>query len=139
MKIYTKPSFLLTEKTKKVTDFGNEFQSLVDLMIAMMHFNLGVGLAAPQIGEPLKLFVAEYENKLYVIANPKIEWRSFDREVGMEGCLSIPSRNEYIERSKSIGISGIDRHGNKTEMDIEGYLARIFQHEIDHLNGILIY
>jgi peptide deformylase len=138
MKIYTYPSPILTKKTKKVTDFGKDFQSLVDIMLAKMRFSLGVGLAAPQVGESIKLFVAEYETKLYVIANPKIEWRSFDMETDIEACLSLPGQKRYIERSKAIGISGKDRYGKDIKMDVEGYLARIFQHEIDHLNGILI-
>jgi peptide deformylase len=138
MKIYKVYSPFLTEKTEKVKDFGKEFQSLIDRMIFTMRFSGGIGLAAPQVGEALKLFVAENDNKIYVIANPKIRYRSFEIESGLEGCLSLPLQREYVERSKSIGISGSDRYGNKIEIDADGLLARIFQHEIDHLNGILI-
>ncbi len=144
MRIYTVPSPVLIEKTKQITDFGSEFQILVDKMFMTMRLVPGVGLAAPQVGESLKLFVVEYIDeekqsiKLYTIANPKIEWRSFEQELGIEGCLSIPRLQANVERSKAMGISGLDRYGKKLEIEADGYLARIFQHEIDHLNGILI-
>lgn len=145
MRIYKTPSQILTKKAKNVTDFGDDFQKLINDMFATMMLSGGVGLAAPQIGESLNLFVVEYLDmdkkiaKRYTIVNPKIEWRSFDRESEIESCLSIPSYSIDKERSKSIGISCLDRYGNKSEIEVSGYLARIFQHEIDHLNGILIY
>lgn len=138
MRIYSFLSPVLTEKTKRVTDFGKDFQNQIDLMLSVMGTSLGVGLAAPQVGESLKFFVAAHENKKYVIVNPKIVWRSFENEIDIEGCLSIPNFQKQVERSKTIGIIAQNRYGDKIEMEVTGYLARIFQHEIDHLNGILI-
>jgi len=144
MRIYKVPSEVLRAKTKKVTNFGKETQDLIDKMLATMRLAMGVGLAAPQVGESLKLFVAEHIDiekeiaDVYVVANPKIEWRSFDMKYDGEACLSVPRYQTYIERSTKVGISGLDRFGNKLEIEAEGYLARVFQHEIDHLNGVLI-
>lgn len=137
MKIYRYPSYLLTEKTNKVKDFGQEFQSLVDLMIGTMIFNLGVGLAAPQVGEPLRIFVAQSDT-IHILVNPTIKWCSFEMTEDDEGCLSIPRTLLPVKRFKCIGIDYQDRYGDKKEISAEDYLARIFQHEIDHLNGIMI-
>ena len=97
----------------------------------------GVGLAAPQIGENCQVFVVKLEDKIYKIANPKIT-EVFGRESMAEGCLSVPDFSVDMERFYRVILEGIDEHGDKVRIDARGMLARIFQHEIDHLEGKLI-
>ena len=103
----------------------------------------GVGLAAPQIGQSLRLVVVEYsedENedarpKTYVLVNPEIVKRSEETVTDMEGCLSIPGLVGEVERSERVTVKAKNRFGKPVKINAEGWLARIFQHEIDHLNG----
>jgi peptide deformylase len=104
-----------------------------------------VGLAAPQVAVPLRLIVVEYgddeeENKpprLFVMANPEIIRSSEEMERGVEGCLSIPGYAGEVERHLEIVVKGQNRQGKPMKVKAKGWLARIFQHEIDHLNGVL--
>ena len=110
----------------------------------------GVGLAAPQIGRSLRLAVIETppafdeegneiddSRDLYVIINPEIVWSSRKKVDGIEGCLSIPGYLGEVTRSQAIRVKGLDRRGKKIDLKLKGWDARIFQHEIDHLDGIL--
>jgi peptide deformylase len=143
--IVTLPQTILRRKAHKVSDFGPQFQTLVDDMVETMRKAPGVGLAAPQVAESVRLIVVEYgdeENeetppKLYVIANPEITRTSQDILVGTEGCLSIPGIQGDVERFVNITVKGVNRHGRPMTVKAKGWLARIFQHEIDHLEGIL--
>jgi peptide deformylase len=143
--IVTLPQTILRRKAHKVSDFGPQFQTLVDDMVETMRKAPGIGLAAPQVAESVRLFVVEYgdeENeetppKLYVIANPEITRTSQDILVGTEGCLSIPGIQGDVERFVNITVKGVNRHGRPMTVKAKGWLARIFQHEIDHLEGIL--
>jgi peptide deformylase len=143
--IVTLPQTILRRKAHKVSDFGLQFQTLVDDMVETMRKAPGVGLAAPQVAESVRLIVVEYgdeENeetppKLYVIANPEITRTSQDILVGTEGCLSIPGIQGDVERFVNITVKGVNRHGRPMTVKAKGWLARIFQHEIDHLEGIL--
>lgn len=148
--IVTVPNDILRQKTRPVTDFGPAFQQLVDDMIETLYSADGVGLAAPQIGQPLRLAIIatlpevddegneiEGSRELYVIANPEITWTSRDVVDGIEGCLSIPGYVGEVERYHSVRIHAQDRLGRKIRLRPKGWTARIFQHEIDHLNGIL--
>jgi len=139
------PQTILRHKAHKVSDFGPDFQTLVEDMVETMRVAPGVGLAAPQIGESTRLIVVEYgdeENeelppKLYVIANPEITRSSEDTLVGTEGCLSIPGIQGDVERHVAVTVRGLNRQGRLMTVKAKGWLARIFQHEIDHLDGIL--
>lgn len=140
------PNPNLRLKAHKVTSFDKDFQKLVDDMIETMRDEPGVGLAAPQVDMPLRVIVVEYsedessENpkpKLYVLANPELVELSSEAEKGIEGCLSVPGIFGDVERSSRAVIKGLNRFGKKTKITASGWLARIFQHEIDHLNGIL--
>lgn len=140
------PHPVLRRKAHKISDFGAEFQNLVDDMIETMRAEPGVGLAAPQINQSLRVIVVEYpeddsdeeaKTKLYVLANPEIKPLSSETVKGIEGCLSVPNLLGEVERSSRVLVGGLDRRGNKVQIDASGWLARIFQHEIDHLNGIL--
>jgi peptide deformylase len=143
--IATLPQAILRHKAHKVSDFGLEFQTLVDDMVETMRQAPGVGLAAPQVAESIRLIVVEYgdeENeetppKLYVMTNPEITRTSQDTLVGTEGCLSIPGVQGDVERFVAVTIKGLNRHGRPMTVKAKGWLARIFQHEIDHLDGVL--
>lgn len=140
------PHPTLKRKAHKVSNFGKDFQSLLDDMIATMRAEPGVGLAAPQVNQSLRAIVVEYPEDdtledakpiLYVLANPEFKYMSDSKVMGIEGCLSVPNLLGDVARSTEIIIQGQDRHGKKIEIQTSGWLARIFQHEVDHLNGIL--
>jgi peptide deformylase len=143
--IVTLPQTILRHKAHKVSDFGSDFQTLADDMVETMRLAPGVGLAAPQIGESIRLIVVEYSDeedeeippKLYVMANPGITRSSEEQLVGTEGCLSIPGVQGDVERFEAVTVKGLNRHGRPMTVKAKGWLARIFQHEIDHLDGIL--
>ncbi len=144
------PAPILHENTRPVTQFDDELQTLIDNMIDTMREANGVGLAAPQINLPISLTVIEGlpkeddegneipdSRQLFVIVNPKIVWRSQDVVDGIEGCLSIPGYVGEVERHDAIRVRAQNRQGKKVKMRLTGWTARIFQHEIDHLNGEL--
>jgi peptide deformylase len=143
--IVTLPQSILRQKAHKVTDFGPNLQTLANDMVETMRQAPGVGLAAPQVGESLRLIVIEYGDdedekvppKLYVMANPEITRFSQETLVGAEGCLSIPGIQGEVERQAAVTVKGVNRHGRPMTVKAEGWLARIFQHEIDHLDGVL--
>jgi peptide deformylase len=143
--IVTIPEPVLRKKARKVTDFGLELQSLIDDMVETMREAPGVGLAAPQVASPLRVIVVEFgdeENeeippKLYTMVNPEIVRLSDEIVVGTEGCLSIPGFIGDVERPDQIIVKGQNRRGQPMRVKASGWLARIFQHEIDHLNGVL--
>ncbi len=148
--IVTLPNKILRNRTQPIMNFDAPLQLLVDDMIETMRDAPGVGLAAPQIGRSIKLTVIETlpevdeegneiedSRELFVITNPEIVWTSRDTVDGIEGCLSIPGYLGEIERYDSIRVRAQDRHGKKIKLRLSGWTARIFQHEIDHLNGVL--
>jgi peptide deformylase len=143
--IITIPEPILRRKARKVTDFGPDLQTLLDDMVETMRIAPGVGLAAPQVNVPLRVIVVEYgededENippKLYLVVNPEVTRFSTETEVGTEGCLSIPGIVGDVERSLAVTIKGMNRRGQPIRIKASGWLARIFQHEIDHLDGVL--
>lgn len=143
--IITLPNPILRRKARKVTDFDKDFQQLVGDMIETMREAPGVGLAAPQVAVSERLIVVEFgdeedENapqKLYVVANPEITFASEEMVTGIEGCLSVPGLVGEVERYQSIIVKGQNRFGRPTRIKVEGWLARIFQHEMDHLDGIV--
>jgi peptide deformylase len=143
-------SAVLRKRAIKVTDFGPKFQDLVDDMIETLGAASGVGLAAPQIGVSQRVIVVrlpddeesveeygEDAGVLYVIANPEIAKSSKELVEGIEACLSIPGYFGDVDRHEGITIKGQDRHGKDIRIKPKGWLARVFQHEIDHLNGQL--
>jgi peptide deformylase len=143
--IVTLPQVILRHKAHKVTDFGPEFQALVDDMVETMREAPGVGLAAPQVGESIRLIVVEFGDeededapaKLYAMVNPEITRRSDETLLGTEGCLSIPGIQGEVERAAAVTVKGLNRRGRPMTVKAKGWLARIFQHEIDHLDGVL--
>lgn len=144
--IVTLPDPVLRRKAHKVTTFDKDLQVLIDDMVETMREAPGVGLAAPQIGVSERVIVVEYAvndevedspKKLYAVINPEIVAASEETELGVEGCLSVPRLIGEVERQVAIVVKGLNRHGKPTRIKAEGWLARIFQHEIDHLEGVV--
>jgi peptide deformylase len=149
--IVTLPEPVLRRKAKPITKFDKDLQILIDDMLDTMRDAPGVGLAAPQVNVLQQLAVIEYSEdeddeeedaktkpkKLYVIINPEIIKASEEKVMGVEGCLSIPGLIGKVERHQAIQVKALNRHGSPVKLKVDGWLARIFQHEIDHLNGVL--
>jgi peptide deformylase len=144
------PDDVLRRKARSVTKFDDKLQTLIDDMVETMREAPGVGLAAPQVNISERIIVVEYyedegkaeedENapkKLYAVVNPEITRKSAETELGVEGCLSIPGIQGEVERSLAVTVKAQNRRGQPVTLKLKGWTARIFQHEIDHLNGIL--
>jgi len=135
----------LRRRARKVTRFGPELKQLIDDMIETMRVAHGVGLAAPQVNASERVVVIELpadeeENKpaeLYAFVNPEIVKASRATEEDAEGCLSIPGYMGDVSRSVEIVVRGLDADGKPQRIRAHDYLARVFQHEIDHLDGVL--
>ena len=125
------PNFIFESVSQK------EINETVELMRKIMEENNGVGLAANQIGMSWRLFVAKDGNKFYAVFNPEIISRSKESSVMEEGCLSVPEAVGLVERLEKIILTGQNKNGRKIKIKARDILARIFQHEIDHLNGVL--
>jgi peptide deformylase len=143
--IVSLPDLVLRRKAHRVTTFDNSLLELIDDMIETMRAAPGVGLAATQVAELMRVVVVEFgseedENvpkKLYVIVNPEIIQASQETELGVEACLSVPGLAGEVERFMQIVVKGQNRRGQVVRVKASDWLARIFQHEIDHLDGIL--
>ncbi len=139
------PDPVLRRKAHKVTTFDKDLQTLIDDMVETMREAPGVGLAAPQVGISQRLIVVEYGNDedesvpkhLFVVINPEIIETSEEKVEGVEACLSVPRIVGEVERHKSIVVRGYNKMGKAIKIKASGWIARIFQHEIDHLDGIL--
>jgi len=138
---------VLHRAAQTVSAFDNSLAELVSDMVDTMRAAPGVGLAAPQIGVPLRVFVWEWEDEegaLHegVVLNPRLRLetpppRSLDPLEDLEGCLSVPDARYPLARSSRVTLSGVRLDGSDLEISAEGWLARIFQHEFDHLQGVL--
>ena len=136
---------VLRRKAHKVQQVDRDIRLLAQDMLETMRDAGGVGLAAPQVGESIRMIVVEYPEddtvedspkKSYTVINPEITWRSEETSEGSEGCLSIPGYVGTVERNESIKVKGLSVYGRPIKISASGWLARIFQHEIDHLDGI---
>lgn len=131
---------ILRAKAEPVAEITDELRKLIDDMYETMYAEEGVGLAAPQVGVGQRVIVIdphEDETPRFALINPVLLASSDDTERGEEGCLSIPGMKEIVERSFAVTVEGLKPDGGPTRIEAEGLLARILQHEIDHLNGIL--
>jgi peptide deformylase len=138
LKIITHPNPFLRQKSLSVIDvFDEEIKKLIPQMIETMVKQDGVGLAAPQIGKSIQLIVIYFKESTLVIINPKIIKKSFSKVWGEEGCLSVPDKFGEVKRHKKITIIYTNENGQKQQLAAKDMLARVIQHEIDHLNGIL--
>jgi peptide deformylase len=115
-----------------------EIRTLVSEMLETMRASEGVGLAAPQVGRSIRLFVAEVNGKDYSFINPFITARSESKIVFEEGCLSLPGQFLPVERAERITVEYDDMDGTRKSMEADGFLAIVIQHEHDHLDGTLI-
>ncbi len=123
-----------------VERFDEALQTEIERMGVLMHDALGVGLAATQLGVLHRVLVyrAYPEDPLTALVNPEVTWMSDEQETAEEGCLSLPSVHVEVERSARVRVVAKDAGGDELELEAEGLEARIIQHEIDHLNGVLI-
>ena len=134
-----KTTEILKKKTELVTDpLDSHIQELIPQMIETMYAEKGVGLAANQIGQSLRLAVLEAEGQLYTLINPEITSLSQEKVLFEEGCLSLPGEYFPIVRSESLTIKYQDERGLPKKLRATGFLAIVIQHEVDHLDGILI-
>lgn len=137
-KILTMEYPVLRAKAKKVSRFDPWLERLVHDMWETMEDAPGVGLAAPQIGESVRVLVAEYEENKVALINPEIVKASEEKELGTEGCLSIPGYvGDNVPRALAVTVKARDPKGKEVRIKADGWFARILQHEIDHLNGVL--
>ena len=128
---------VLKERSHNVK-VDDELRKLVDRMIKIMYASDGVGLAAPQIGVLRNVIVFRFEDEVHVLLNPEISWRSEETVTDAEGCLSLANLATDVERAQKVRVEGEDLDGNRQVYELEGLRARILQHEVDHLNGMMI-
>jgi len=136
---------VLRRKAKRVRKINRSVQALIDDMVETMRAAPGVGLAAPQVGVSLRVIVVEVpededdpnSGRLYTLINPRIVWASNEMEEGEEGCLSVPGWVGLVDRHTQVAVKALNRGGKEVKIKADGFLARVLQHEIDHLEGIL--
>ena len=131
---------VLKSKASPVRDLGPELRAEVERMIAVMRDGMGVGLAATQLGilRRLLVFQAGPDSEPTALVNPEVEWLSGEVVVAEEGCLSLPGVSMDVERALHARIGGLDAEGEPMTIEASGLEARVLQHEIDHLDGVLI-
>jgi peptide deformylase len=131
---------VLMSRASPVEAFGPELRAEVERMIAIMRDGMGVGLAATQLGvlRRLLVFQAGPDSEPTALVNPVVEWRSDECSIAEEGCLSLPRVSMDVERPLHARFSGRDAEGEAVEIEASGLEARVLQHEIDHLDGVLI-
>lgn len=138
--IVTYPTASLRDRSKEVDPaiIGTpDFQAYLDVLIETMWKEDGVGLASPQVGNNIRVIVVTRKGEAHVFINPEITKISEAKASDEEGCLSVPGVWGVVSRSKKVSIRALDRHGRRVELECKGLEATIFQHEIDHINGVL--
>lgn len=128
---------LLRQKSKPVEKLDQEIFLLIEKMKKIVIEKEALGLAAIQVGVPLKIIVCKTEKDFKVFINPEIIKTSKEKESFIEGCLSLPNYYGEVVRPKTVVIKAINENGKKIKLKAYGLLARVIQHEIDHLNGVL--
>jgi peptide deformylase len=127
---------ILRRRAHPVGKVTRDVQRLIEQMLVTMHEAGGLGLAAPQVGEGVRVFVAEVEDRTIVLADPEIVKREGE-ETAPEACLSVPGIIGDVPRAARVTVRGKNRRGRRVTIDAAGLLARVLQHEIDHLDGVL--
>ena len=136
LEILKYPNPVLKKKSEPVTVFDEELAKFVQDMFAAMRAHDGVGLAAPQVGVLKRIAIVEYENKSYVLINPRVLDQKGIQD-SEEGCLSFPGIYAHVQRPEWVKIAAQDEKGEEHEYEASGYTARAFLHEMDHLTGKL--
>jgi len=131
------PDPVLREACRPVDRFDSWLSDVLEEMLELMRVYQGIGLAAPQVGLTKRLFVAEIQGHSMCLVNPVITVHS-GSDLRAEGCLSLPGVHVDVQRNWQIEVQGFDAQGRKQSYRVEGLWARVMQHEIDHLNGVLI-
>jgi len=131
---------VLRARAVPVERFDDELRAEIARMAAIMRDGLGVGLAATQLGVMHRVLVYRVgaDAPLAAVVNPEIEWRSDEQEILEEGCLSLPGVHVDVERPVYVRVRGRDQHGDEVGVEASGLEARVLQHEVDHLDGVLI-
>ena len=130
---------VLKTRAKEVAEFGDSLRRLTEEMLQTLRAGEGrMAIAANQVGVLKRVFVAETEGTVYVLVNPVVEERSEGTETGLEGCLSIPGVGVEVERHSGVVVSGRDAEGRPVRYEVTGEIARMMQHETDHLDGVLM-
>ncbi|MGE5298168.1 MAG: peptide deformylase [Acidobacteriaceae bacterium] len=140
LKIITAPDPILYKKTKPVKDIDQGLRQLAANMIETCRLLKGIGIAAPQVGHSIRMCTIELEDlgiPPFALINPKITKRSWKKIEMEEGCLSVPGVFGMVKRPISVKVTALNLEGNKVTINADGILARVLQHEIDHLDGIL--
>lgn len=143
LKIITYPNPILGQKSKKITRVDESLRKLAEDMTETVQnygseHETGVAIAAIQVGVPLRMTVVRHDDGCYYpLINPQIVKASKETETDMEGCLSVPQKYGKVTRPKKVKIKGTDLDGRKVEIKAEGLMARVYQHEIDHMDGKL--
>ena len=131
---------VLREKAQPVSEVTDELRALLPDMFETMYAAEGVGLAAPQIGLGIRVIVVDPHDEVtqpFALFNPEVVVTGAETEKSEEGCLSIPGIRELVERPTTCVVEGLDPEGKPVHLEADGFLARILQHEVDHLNGVL--
>jgi peptide deformylase len=146
--VYDDPT--LRKKSRRAKNVSDDVQRLIDDMVETMHEANGIGLAAIQVGVPQRVIIVQLPEagedeeepdpnagRLFAVINPQLARRSRETEEGIEGCLSIPGLVGEVERCCAVTVKGLDRRGKRVRVKAHDLLARVFQHEIDHCDGVL--
>ncbi len=137
LKIIQLPNPILRKKAKSIAKVDARIHKLIGNMIETLHAAPGVGLAAPQVGESIRLIVIDIGEGAFAVVNPKIKKRSRATQTFDEGCLSMLGLVGTVIRPSKVTVEGLDKNGEKITIEAEGFLATVLQHEIDHLDGIM--
>lgn len=138
--ILTLPDSLLRERSKELDPKEintPKFQEWLDDLVETMHKADGVGIAATQTGRPVRVFIAMDDKTPHVVINPVVFKKSWRMENGEEGCLSVPGKYGIVKRYRGFTIKALDRRGKKITLAAKNFFARVLQHELDHLDGVL--
>jgi peptide deformylase len=146
--VYDDPT--LRKKSRRVKHVSGDVQHLIDDMVETMHAANGIGLAAIQVGAPQRVIIVQLPEpgedeeepdpnagRLFAVINPQLARRSRETEEGIEGCLSVPGLVGEVERCCAVTVKGLDRQGKPVRVKAHDLLARVFQHEVDHCDGVL--
>jgi peptide deformylase len=138
LKIIIKGNPILRKKSTEIAKITPEIKRLVLDMAKTMKKDNGIGLAAPQIGQNIRLCLISTAKGPLALINPKITWKSLRKEIEEEGCLSCPDDWGKVKRSKVIYVKALNDKGQPISFRAQGLFARVIQHEVDHLDGVLI-